>query len=54
MVSKLVLWHPKHGQRKQGRPAMTYVASLTKDIGLTVEELDNCMQDRGVWRSITL
>ena len=53
MVSKLVLWDPKHGQRKQGRPAMTYVASLTKDTGLTVEELDNCMQDRGVWRSIS-
>ena len=53
MVSKLVLWDPKHGQRKQGRPAMTYVASLTKDTGLTVKELDNCMQDRGVWRSIS-
>ena len=38
LVSKLVLWDPKHGQRKPGRPVMTYVASLTKDTGLTVEE----------------
>ncbi len=56
MVSKLVLWDPKHGQRKQGRPAMTYVASLTKDTGLTVKELDNCMQGKeraGISKKIT-
>ena len=39
MVLKLVLWDPKNGQRKQGRPAVKYVAALIKDTG--------------VWRSIS-
>ena len=53
MVSKVVLWEPKHGWRKQGRPAMTYIDSLVKDTDLTVDELDTCMRDRGTWRTIT-
>ncbi len=50
MVSKVVLWDPKHSRRKQGRPAMTYTDSLVKD---TVDELDTCTRDRGTWRTIT-
>ena len=53
LASKLVLWTPKHGQRKQGRPALTYIDVLTKDTGLPADELNTCMQDRKVWRSIS-
>ena len=53
MVSKVVLWTPKHGQRKQGRPALTYIASLTKDTGLPADELGSCMKDMPVWLSLT-
>ncbi len=49
MVSKVVLWTPKHGQRKQERPVLTYIASLTKDTGLPADELGSCMKDRTVW-----
>ena len=53
LASKLVLLTPKHGQRKQGRPALTYLDVLAKDTGQPADELDNCMQIRKVWRSIT-
>ncbi len=53
LASKLVLLTPKHGQRKQGRPALTYINVLTKDTGLPADELNTCMQDRKVWRSIS-
>lgn len=52
LVSKLVLWLPTHGQRKQGRPPLTYIDTLRQDTGLEVDELDTCMQNRAVWRSI--
>ena len=52
MVSKLVLWTPWHGQRKQGRPALTYINTLTKDTGLETAELETCMKERDIWRSI--
>ncbi len=53
MVSKVVLWAPTHGQRKQGRPALSYIASLTKETSLPADEIGNCMKDSAVWRSIT-
>ncbi|XP_015753298.1 PREDICTED: uncharacterized protein LOC107333054 [Acropora digitifera] len=52
LVSKLVLWLPTHGQRKQGRPPLTYIDTLRQETGLEVDELDTCMQNRAVWRSI--
>ena len=53
MVSNLVLWTPKHGQRKQGRPAITYIDTLRKDTNLPADELTTCMIDRTVWRTTT-
>ena len=38
LALNLVLWTPKYGQRKQGRPALTYIDVLTAD------ELDTCVQ----------
>ena len=53
VTANLVLWTPTHGQRKQGRPALTYIDLLTKDTGIPADELSNCMRDRRVWQSIT-
>ncbi len=53
IAANLLLWTPKHGQRKQGRPALTYIDLLRKDTDIPAEELSNCMRDRTVWRSIT-
>ncbi len=53
LASKLVLWTPKHGQRKQGKPALKYRDVLAKYTRLPADQLDNCMQEWKVWRSIT-
>ncbi len=42
-----------HGQRKQGRSALTYIDLFRKDTDIPAEELSNCMRDRTVWRSVT-
>ena len=52
IAANLVLWTPKHGQRKQGRPALTYIDLLRRDTNIPTDELSNCMRDRTVWRSI--
>ena len=51
-VSSLVHWIPKHGRRKPGRPALTYIDVLKQDTGLDVGDLKTAMQDRKVWRAI--
>jgi hypothetical protein len=51
-VSKLVLWTPKHGRRKPGRPALTYIDILKRDTGLPPDDIKTAMQDRSVWRAI--
>jgi hypothetical protein len=51
-VSKLVLWTPKHGRRKPGRPALTYIDTLNRDTGLPPDDIKTAMQDRSVWRAI--
>ncbi|KAJ8338626.1 hypothetical protein SKAU_G00354120 [Synaphobranchus kaupii] len=50
-ASKLVLWEPTHGHRSRGRPTLTYVDVLRKDVGAeTTEELAGCMEDRENWK----
>ena len=51
-VAKLILWEPKHGKRKPGRPALTYINVLKQDTGLDVNDVKTAMQDRKVWRAI--
>ena len=46
IVSQTLLWEPRQGVRKKGRPALTFVDQLRKDTGLTTEELKNIMDDR--------
>ena len=52
LVSKVLTWMPKHGKRKRGRPGMTYLDQLEKDTGMSVEELQNIMDDRDEWKKL--
>ena len=36
VIGELLLWEPKHGARKRGRPATTYVDQLLNDTGLSI------------------
>ena len=48
-----MLWLPKHGQTKSGRPKTTYVHSLLEDTGFdTIGELRTAMLNQfdGRWR----
>ena len=49
VISDLLLWEPKHGARKRGRPALTYVDQLQNDTGLSIVELENIMENRKEW-----
>ena len=51
-VSKMILWAPKHGYKKPGRPALTYIDIIKKDTGWDFESVKTAMQDRDVWRAI--
>ena len=54
IASELIHWKPKHGQRKPGRPKLKYTDILAKDTGLEATELRIAMQDRTLWRAITV
>ena len=49
VISDLLLWEPKHGARKRGRPALTYVDQLQNDTDLSIAELKNIMENRKEW-----
>ena len=48
VISDVILWDPKHGTAKVGRPVKTKL--LTEDIGLQLEDLHKKMDDRLFWR----
>ena len=51
VASSLILWEPKFGNAKRGRPAVNYLNTLKNDTGLeTANELLNAMQDRTSWK----
>ena len=50
-VANLILWKPKYGYRRHGRPKLYYVTLLTQDTSLTYEELRTAMSDRELWRN---
>ena len=52
VISDLLLWEPKHGARKRGRPATTYVNQLRNDTGLSIAELKNIMGNRKEWMKL--
>ena len=52
--NNLLLWEPKHGRRGRGRPALTLVDTLRRDLDLdSTEEMGKLMADRQLWRKIT-
>ena len=51
IVSDLLLWMPKHGHTKRGRPRKTYIDQMTQDTGCQADELKTAMTDREGWRS---
>ena len=52
LAGKTILWRPKHGYVKPGRPARTYLDQLTEDTGCLLEELPSVMQDRDGWKTV--
>ena len=50
LVCLLLIWEPKQGTRKRGRPAITYDDQLRNDTGLPTKELKNTMEDREIWK----
>ncbi|KAI8498174.1 hypothetical protein Bbelb_241180 [Branchiostoma belcheri] len=52
IVAELVLWTPKHGRRKAGRQAATYIDCLRRVTGLEVDYLGQVMEDRECWSAI--
>ena len=50
LASDLLLWTPRHGKARAGRPAITYIDQLSRDTGCFPEDLPTLMQDRNGWR----
>ena len=52
LISKVLMWEPKHGKRKRGRPSTTYLDQLRNDTGLSTEDLKRIMGNREEWRKL--
>jgi hypothetical protein len=52
ITANFVLWTPKHEQRKQDEPALTYIDLLRKDTYIPADDPGNCLSDRTMWWSI--
>ena len=50
LVCDLILWTPKHGRAKVGRPSKTYTKCLSEDDDCQLEDLSRTMGDREYWR----
>ena len=50
VAKDLILWTPKHGKAKVGRPSKTYTKQLTEDVDCQLEDLPRAMEDRDYWR----
>ena len=50
LISDVLLWTPRHGCAKVGRPARTYIQQLCEDTGCNPEDLPEAMNDREKWR----
>ena len=54
LVSDVLLWTPKHGQRSRGRPAKTFVDQMVEETECEVEEMINFMDNRDEWKKRVL
>ena len=50
LVSDALLWDPKHGTSKVGRPVKTHPKLLTEHTGVQFADLPNAMENRELWR----
>ena len=50
IISDVLLWTPKHGHIRVGRPYKTYIEQICEDIGCQPEDLPRAMEDRADWR----
>ena len=50
LISDVLLWTPKYGREKAGRPARTYIQQLSEDTVCSPENLPEAMNDREKWR----
>ena len=50
LISDLLLWTPKYGRTKAGRPARTYIQQLREDTGCSPEDMLEAMNNREKWR----
>ena len=50
LISDVLLWTPTYGRAKAGRPARTYIQPLCEDMGCSLEDLPEAMNDREKWR----
>ena len=50
LISDVLLWTPRYGCAKVGRPARTYIQQLCEDTGCNPEDLPEAMNDREKWR----
>ena len=49
LISDVLLWTPSHGRAKAGQPARTYIQQLCADVGYSLEDLPEEMDDREGW-----
>ena len=53
-ASSLVLWEPTEGTASPGRPAVTYVDNICRDLDVEdVAEIRTAMNDRAQWRELS-
>ena len=50
LTRDVLLWTPRHGRAKAGRPARTYIQQLCEDTGCCPEDLPRTMNEREEWR----
>ena len=50
LISDVLLWTPSHGWAKAGRPAQTDKQQLSADMGCSLEDLLEAMDNREVWQ----
>ena len=50
LIIDVLLWTPKYGRAKAGRPARTYIQQLCEDMWCSPEDLPEAMNDREKWR----
>ncbi|KAI8516923.1 hypothetical protein Bbelb_055040 [Branchiostoma belcheri] len=54
IISDVLLWTPKHGHARVGRPCKTFIQQLCDDTHCDVADLPRAMEDREKWREMVM